>query len=95
MHTPSRTPHDRRANIMRSSNCEPQTKESSTASCQSRTRVTPEDPDLAAERQTASLAALALTLALVLAALLLVNVLRDQTPRTESPSGLDMTVQSP
>jgi hypothetical protein len=35
-----------------------------------------EDPDQAAERQTASLAALALTMALVVAGLYLVDVLR-------------------
>jgi hypothetical protein len=37
----------------------------------------PEDPDDVAERQTRSLAALAITLALVAAGLFLVDVLRD------------------
>ncbi len=37
-----------------------------------------EDPELAAERQTKSLAALAITLALVVASLYLVHALRDQ-----------------
>jgi hypothetical protein len=43
----------------------------------------PEDPDLAAARQTASLAALAVTLGLVVAGLYLIDVLRDSAAQQD------------
>jgi predicted metal-binding membrane protein len=48
-----------------------------------RTARIPEDPDLAAARQTASLAGLALTLALVVAGLFLVQTLREAAIRQD------------
>jgi hypothetical protein len=42
-----------------------------------------EDPELAAERQTTSLAALAITLALVVASLYLVHALRTQAEQQD------------
>jgi hypothetical protein len=48
-----------------------------------RTARTFEDPELAAERQTASLAGLAVTLALVVAGLFLVETLRAEALRQD------------